>query len=541
MLSTDPAHPQLLLPPGPRFGPRLRALVHHSERSRFVLALVASVLVIGVFTALLAVSRGLEGVLSLAAVLLVTMTTVWLFVQVLKAHLLGHAARVSADNLPEVEEVLDQVRQALHYHAPIQVYVIDKEEQRAQLVKFLSTRVILLDGSFVADRLSDEQRAELTFLIARYIGALKAKHLRFEPVVMVVAALEKLIFLNPFLYPYERATTYSGDQIGLACCGSLPAALNVLGGLMVGPELAPRLGLRGLLWQAVSVRRRWLPRLRQLVLRQPHLTNRYLNLLEFGSRLDPAGFAAFVHGLDDATRRDLEVVLGGMPPAGPVDGRSGRDRRARVPAAASVSAMVLLVAAAAFLRFGPLTGAAPAPATSTPATSPAVTGPPASAEPPPADPVELARTAAAEASSTAPDSVDAAGRAVAYPAGNVSDGRRATTWRTRGDGRGETLTLTWDHVVRVAAVGLVPGYDKRDPHDGTDRFWQNRRIASARVVVDDGSSWTIELADSRELQQFRLDPAPETTSVTIEILDTVAGDPETDYTAVSEVSVLGTD
>ena len=175
----------------------------------------------------------------------------------------------------------------------------------------------------MAGRLSDEQRAELTFLVARFIGALKAKHLRFDPVVMVVAGLEKLIFLNPFLYPYERATTYSGDQIGLACCGSLPAALNVLGGLMVGAELAPRLGLRGLLWQAVSVRRHWLPRLRQLALAQPHLTNRYLNLLEFGSRLDPAGFAAFVDGLDDATRRDLEAVLGRMPPAGPVDGRSG--------------------------------------------------------------------------------------------------------------------------------------------------------------------------------------------------------------------------
>ena len=60
------------------------------------------------------------------------------------------------------------------------------------------------------------------------------------------------------------------------------------------------------------------------------------------------------------------------------------------------------------------------------------------------------------------------------------------------------------------------------------------------MVVDDGSSWTIELADSRELQRFRLDPAPATTSVTIEILGTVAGDPGTDYTAVSEVSVLGT-
>ena len=97
MLATDPTKPQLLLPPGPRSGLRLQALVHRSERSRFVLALVAGILVIGVFTALLAAERGLEGVLALAAVLLVTMVTGWLFVQVLKAHLLGHAARVSAE------------------------------------------------------------------------------------------------------------------------------------------------------------------------------------------------------------------------------------------------------------------------------------------------------------------------------------------------------------------------------------------------------------------------------------------------------------
>jgi len=158
--------------------------------------------------------------------------------------------------------------------------------------------------------------------------------------------------------------------------------------------------------------------------------------------------------------------------------------------------------------------------------------------PPPAR-MELAASAVASASSTARSSVDAGGNLVSYRAGNAIDGRRSTAWRTPGDGTGETLTLTWDHPVRVASVGLIPGYDKHDPYDGADRFLQNRRVAAARVTFSDGSAWDLTIADSRRLQRFPI--AGVTDSVTIEVLATVPGQPGFDDTVISEVSVLGRD
>lgn len=536
MLTAEPTRTSPQLAAGGRGGFRMRALLHRNERSRFVLALTASIVIIGAVIASVSAASGLVGLTALTAVLVIFGLTVWLSVTIFRAHLLGHAARVSVDNLPEVQGVLTEVRANLRYHRPVDVYVIDKPESPAMLVKFLQTRVILLDGSLVADTLPEEKRAELTFLIARFIGALKAKHLRMQPFVIVVGALEKLGFLNPFLYPYERAIVYSGDQIGLVCCGNIKAALNVVGGLMVGTDLAPKLGTRGLLRQAVSVRRKWLTRLRQLFLTHPHLTNRYLNLLEFAARQDPVAFADFRAGLDELSRRDLDAILAGQAPA---DAASvGNGQRTLTPIAAVLTVVALLLAAVMVLRVGSPTSSAapsslPTPTSEIPATTaeaPATTEAPA--------PVELAGAASATASSTARNSVDAAGQPVTFAASNVTDGRTATAWRTPGDGRSETLTLSWDHTVRVMAVGLIPGYDKHDPLDGTDRFAQNRRIAAARILVDNGSAWEIELADSRQLQLFRIDPT-DTTSVTIEILDSIPGHPGFNYAAISEVSVLG--
>jgi hypothetical protein len=530
MLTTDEAASAFTVTSDRRGDLRLRALLHPTERSRFALALVAVVLVVVVAVVVAALLDELWTLAGLTLTLALFGVSVWFSVQLFQAQLLGRAARVSGDNLPEVQAVLDQVREQLDFHRPVDVYVMDEVESHALLMKFLRTRVILLGGEFVADTLSEERRAELTFLVARFVGALKAKHLRLQPIRLAIAALEKLYLLNLILYPYDRATVYSGDQIGLACCGDLRAALRVLGRLMVGSKLAPKLGLHGVLRQAVSVRRRWLPRWCQLLLTHPHLTNRYLNLLAFARRLDPFGFEAFELELDEQTRRDLPAALRRAP--GASRGHGQRRRAARQAWGLAAVLALVGVALVAVVRLGPSAPAAVVPASDPPATT--VERP----APAPAR-VELAASAVASASSTARSSVDAGGNRVSYGAGNAIDGRRSTAWRTPGDGTGETLTLTWNHPVRVASVGLIPGYDKQDPYDGADRFLQNRRVTAARVTFSDGSAWDLTIADSRRLQRFPI--AVVTDSVTIEVLATVPGQPGFDDTVISEVSVLGSD
>jgi hypothetical protein len=143
----------------------------------------------------------------------------------------------------------------------------------------------------------------------------------------------------------------------------------------------------------------------------------------------------------------------------------------------------------------------------------------------------------AAASATAPDSVDASGNPVSYPVSNVVDGNEQTAWRAVGDGHGVTVTLTLPSAAHLTEVGLIPGYAKLDPANGVDRFHQERRITEVRWRFDDGSTVEQRFDDQPALQHTAVDVT--TTSVTVEIVATRPGNPDYDYTPVSEVSLVG--
>jgi len=201
----------------------------------------------------------------------------------------------------------------------------------------------------VAELLGDEHRAELTYLIARHIGQLKARHQRLFPIVLVVSAVDSLKFLQFFLAPYFRATAKSGDQIAAACCGDIRATAAMMNRLLVGKELGPRLVVDGVLEQAATVRRRWLPRLAQMFMSVPHATNRYLNLLAFFARVAPEEIHAWRATLDEATASRLTAVL-----------HASANQRAprRRPNPVSIL-LAILVTGGVLATFGWLTFAAP--------------------------------------------------------------------------------------------------------------------------------------------------------------------------------------
>lgn len=118
-------------------------------------------------------------------------------------------------------------------------------------------------------------------------------------------------------------------------------------------------------------------------------------------------------------------------------------------------------------------------------------------------------------------SIDAGGRRVHYWADNVLDAKARTAWRCDGTGRGVTLRFTLPRQVRVAGVGLVPGYAKTDPVNGADRYAQNRRIRRVRWSFD-GGRWSVQTfktaAGMRRLQPMRIPPV-RTRHVTLTIED----------------------
>ena len=233
--------------------------------------------------------------------------------QVYRSRLLGGAVRVSEATLPELQSIFDEVRARLDYQEPVDVYVMDKVDGGSVMTSYLGTRLIQLEGGLVAELLGEEHHAELIYMIGRHIGQLKARHQRLLPIFLAISVIDSVKFLQVFLAPYLRATAKSGDQIAAACCGDIRATAGMMNRLLVGKELGPRLAVKGVLDQAATVRRRWLPRLAQLFMSEPHATNRYLNLLAFFGRTSPQEIRTWQASLDEATAARLTAVIEASP------------------------------------------------------------------------------------------------------------------------------------------------------------------------------------------------------------------------------------
>lgn len=287
----------------------IRALLDPTEFSRLAIALWFSALVFGVYAALVVINLGVADLIEITAVLAAFGGLIWLLLQVARSRLLGGAVRVSDVSLPELQSVFDEVRARLDYDKQVDVYVVDKVDGGSLMTSYLGTRLILIEGDLVAELLGDGRHAELTFLIGRHVGQLKAKHQRLQLILIVLSLVDSLKFLQLFLAPYFRATTKSGDQIAAACSGDIRATVLMMNRLLVGKELGPQLDIRGVLDQAAIVRQAWLPRLAQMFQSQPHATNRYLNLLAFFARVAPEQINAWKATLDEATAKRLAVVL----------------------------------------------------------------------------------------------------------------------------------------------------------------------------------------------------------------------------------------
>lgn len=172
-----------------------------------------------------------------------------------------------------------------------------------------------------------------------------------------------------------------------------------------------------------------------------------------------------------------------------------------------------------------------------PATTavPAATAPPGPAAGSPADVRPLAPDRLT-ASASSPAGVDASGQPVTYEAANLADGRNETAWRVPGSGVGTTVRAEWDAPVTLTSIGLVPGYAKVDPADGSDRFWQNRRVLAVRYHFDGGAVVDARFSESPDLQPTAVQVT--TRTVTVEIARTTPAR-ERDFTAISELVFEG--
>ncbi|HJZ48272.1 MAG TPA: protein kinase [Roseiflexaceae bacterium] len=179
------------------------------------------------------------------------------------------------------------------------------------------------------------------------------------------------------------------------------------------------------------------------------------------------------------------------------------------------------------------------------ATSEAEATSPGQSQPTEGPPREIApltpESVSASAHST--PNVDSQGNTVTYDPANAVDGKNDTTWRVDHDGLEQWLQLDFASEVEVKKIGIIPGYDKIDPFDGTDRFAQNRVVKQVRLEFSDGTSQEASFERQRDMQFVELPEAIRTRFVRIVITDTYPPPPAPDgrdFTPISEVVVEGT-
>lgn len=292
-------------PPSARSVSSIAPLLHPTETSRLALALLASGIALLIPVLILIRTGGIGVILE---VLAVTIASIWIGIQLSRARLLGRSVRVDASTFPELQEIVSEVCTTLDYRRRLEVYVTEKATPSIVTTSLLGTRMIVIEGGLVADLLQPSKRPQLTFLIGRSIGALRARHMRLEVLIKLLEAAEVLKYVAPFIRPYYRATAYSGDQIGMMCCSDLEAALEATRRLLVGGELASELTAGAVVPQALLVKERVLPRLVQLFAVEPHVTNRYANLLCFGRYHVPELWARMCESMDEHERRCLDEI-----------------------------------------------------------------------------------------------------------------------------------------------------------------------------------------------------------------------------------------
>lgn len=216
-----------------------------------------------------------------------------------------------------------------------------------------------------------------------------------------------------------------------------------------------------------------------------------------------------------------------------------------------VSGLLIALLAIAALLVAGIVAYLLVPRLTTPVVEPSP-APPAAAPPPvaPASPPAPAQqpsalTITAAAGCVSAPSRDAAGAVVDYGPERMVDGRTDTAWRCDGDGAGETIRITFGGPARVVGVGIIPGYAKTDPADGTDRYAQNRRVAQVRYTFDDGTSVDQSLATDAGDRSIQTVAVPGVTSsgMTVSIVRSTPGtavgaNRASDRVAISELTVL---
>jgi Zn-dependent protease with chaperone function len=266
----------------------LKKAEHPNLNSRFNLALIVCIPVALVGLILTFTTFGL--ILIFIGLLIFF---VWFGLNIAKAKLIANSVRVSNKNFQEIFEIYQDVKKTLDYDKEVPIYIIEEGTVNAVIIKFFKTKFIVLHSGLVVD-MQGNNKLQMKWIIGRFIGALKAKHFKINFLRILIDSIEKIKIFNFFILSYERATQYTGDNIGLLVCENVEQVFCAFDKLLVGNNLSKQIQFEGLIDQARDVKDNFFALLARLVSSHPHLVDRYLNLIAFAQKSYPEQFEAFI-------------------------------------------------------------------------------------------------------------------------------------------------------------------------------------------------------------------------------------------------------
>lgn len=250
--------------------------VHPREFPRFLLALLFAFPVGLSLLGFVLFSNG-----ALASIILLIAFLAWFSLEIFYALLISNWVLVSEHNYPRLNNLMTEMKAAIGVDNKVDMIVLGVGEFNAYFSLLFSRRAIFVTSELLADGVTDD---ELRWIIGRFVGRIRAKR-RMGPIRYAIALVERLIVFNVFIYPYERATAYTGDRVALAAIkGDISSAIAAMNKLMVGRTIGYTVNPAGIARQYRRVKGSLFGFLARVGSPLPHMLARYVDLIGFAEK-----------------------------------------------------------------------------------------------------------------------------------------------------------------------------------------------------------------------------------------------------------------
>jgi len=275
----------------------IKMLLHPKEHRHFILALIALAPITLILISLVVGTFGFVLLFFALAYFLV-----WFSQELMRTWFLAHSARVDEHSFPGLHRLVEEVKHELGYKKPVETFVIEEGTFNCLLMPFFQRKILIIHSGLLEQNVS---LTEAKWVVARFVGSLRAKSYRLSLLQALISTSEKLLIFNILLYPYERAVVMSGDRLGLALIGGdITSAISAMNRLCVGAQCASQISLGGIASQERDLKG-FFGFLVRIFSSHPPLVHRYRELLSFARDMYPHRLAELRHQISDAPHQSV--------------------------------------------------------------------------------------------------------------------------------------------------------------------------------------------------------------------------------------------